>query len=142
MKNTRGRALFIGPKSSGRPAKGHTSGGSCPVVQRLSRTSMYYPEGTQKVAYVWWSHVRPPIRFAERTSNGPPAYVHTTDNSVRPPNLAYVRPKVQITLLAALVTQSPNQLPQLSHLCVVSNLGHYTYPQIWSEHMTFSMYLC
>jgi hypothetical protein len=98
------------------------------VVQRLSRTSKYYPEGIQKVTYVWWFCVRPQVRFVERTSDGPPAYVRTTDNSVRPPNLAYVHPKVQITLLAALVTQSPNQLPQLSHLCLVSNLGHYNLP--------------
>jgi hypothetical protein len=48
------------------------SGGSCPVVQRLSRTSRYYPEGTQKVAYVRWSRVHPPVWFAERTSGGPP----------------------------------------------------------------------
>jgi hypothetical protein len=63
-----GRALFIGLESNGRPAKGCTSDGSCPVVQRLSRTSRYYTEGTQKVAYVQWSRVRPPVRFAERTS--------------------------------------------------------------------------
>jgi hypothetical protein len=85
MKIMRGRALFIGPESSGRPAKGCTSGGSCSVVQRLSHTSMYYPEGTQKVAYIQWSCVRPPVRFAERMSGGPPAYVRTTDNSIRPP---------------------------------------------------------
>jgi hypothetical protein len=73
-----GRALFIGPESSGRSAKGRTSSGSCPVVQRLSRMSWYYPEGTQKGAYVRWSHVRLPVRFAERTSGGPPAYVRLT----------------------------------------------------------------
>jgi hypothetical protein len=122
--------LFIGPESSGRPAKGHTSGGSCPVVQRLSRTSRYYPEGTQKVAYVRWSRVRLPVQFVERTSSDPPTYVRTIDNSVRPPNLAYINPQIQITLLVALVTQSPNQLPELSHLCLVSNLGHYILPSL------------
>jgi hypothetical protein len=44
--------LFIGPKSSGRPAKGCTSDGSYLAVQRLLHTSRYYPEGIQKVAYV------------------------------------------------------------------------------------------
>jgi hypothetical protein len=88
--------------------KQRTSGGSCPLVQWLSRTSRYYPEGIQKVAYILWSRVRLPVRFVERTSGGPPAYVRTTDNSVCLPNLAYVCPKVQITPLAALVTQSPN----------------------------------
>jgi hypothetical protein len=69
-------ALFIGPESSGRPAKGRTSGGSCPVVQWLSRTSRYYPEGIQKVAYVRWSRVHLLVRFAERTSGGPPIRPH------------------------------------------------------------------
>jgi hypothetical protein len=44
----------------------------------------------QKVAYVRWSHVRPVVWFAERMSGGPSAYVHATDISVRPPDLAYV----------------------------------------------------
>jgi hypothetical protein len=61
------------------------SDGSCPVVQRLSRSSRYYPEGIQKVAYIRWSRVRPPVRFAERTSGGPPAYVRTADNNIRSP---------------------------------------------------------
>jgi hypothetical protein len=67
-----GRALFIGPESSGRPAKGHTSSGSCPMVQWLPYTSRYYLEGIQKVAYVRWSRVHPSVRFVERTSDGPP----------------------------------------------------------------------
>jgi hypothetical protein len=107
-KHEGGRALFIGQESSGRLAKGRTPGGSCPAVPWLPRTSRYYPEGIQKVAYVRWSHVRPLVRFAERTSGGPLSHVRTIDNSVRPPNLAYVCPKVQITPLAALVTQNPN----------------------------------
>jgi hypothetical protein len=37
-----------------------------------------------------------------------PPYIRTTDSSIRPPDLAYVRPKVQITPLVSLVTQSPN----------------------------------
>jgi hypothetical protein len=56
------------------------SGGSCPVVQWLPRMSRYYPEGIQKIAYVWWSSVRPPIQFVERMSGGPLVYVRTTDN--------------------------------------------------------------
>jgi hypothetical protein len=84
------------------------SGGPCPMVQWLPRTSRYYPEGIQKVAYVHWSHVRPPVWFAEHTSGGPPTYICTTDNSVCLHNLAYIRPNVPITPLAALVTQSPN----------------------------------
>jgi hypothetical protein len=52
--------------------------------------SRYYPKGIQKVAYVWWSHVRPLAQFAERTSGGPPSYVRITDNNVRPLDLVYV----------------------------------------------------
>jgi hypothetical protein len=51
------------------------SGGSCLAIQRLSHTFRYYLEGIQNVAYVRWSHVHPPVRFAERTSGGPP-HVH------------------------------------------------------------------
>jgi hypothetical protein len=32
------------------------------------------------------------VLFTERTSGGPPLYVRTTDRSVRPLDLAYVRP--------------------------------------------------
>jgi hypothetical protein len=32
------------------------------------------------------------VLFAERTSGGPPSYVHTTDKSVHPLDLAYVCP--------------------------------------------------
>jgi hypothetical protein len=52
---------------------------------------MYYPKGIQKVAYVWWSYVCLLVRFAECMSGGPLTYVRTTDSSVRPPDLAYVR---------------------------------------------------
>jgi hypothetical protein len=41
--------------------------------------------------YVWWS----------------PLYIRTTDNSVSPPNLVYIRPKVQIAPVVSLMTQSP-----------------------------------
>jgi hypothetical protein len=75
--------LLIGPEKQRMSDQGRTSGGSCPVVQWLPRTSRYYPEGIQKVAYIWWSRVRLPIQFAERSSSGPPPYVHTTDSSVR-----------------------------------------------------------
>jgi hypothetical protein len=71
------------------------------------------------LAYVWWSlHVGPKgvsyvqvlpkgytkssvrpmvsrtsgVLFTERTSDDPPSYVRTTDKSVRPLDLAYVRP--------------------------------------------------
>jgi hypothetical protein len=55
------------------------------MVQWLPLTSKYYPEGIQKVAYVRWSCVHPPVRFVERTSGGPPAYIRSIDNSVRLP---------------------------------------------------------
>jgi hypothetical protein len=41
----------------------------------------------------------------------PSTNVYTTDNSIRPPNLTYVCPKVQITLLAALVTKTQINSP-------------------------------
>jgi hypothetical protein len=34
------------------------------------------------------------VLFAERTSGGPPSYVRTIDRSIRPLDLAYVRPPV------------------------------------------------
>jgi hypothetical protein len=71
VNNTKGRVLFIGPKSSGCPAKGRTSSGSCLVVQWLPRTSRYYLEDIQ---YVRWSHVRPLVQFAKRMSDGPPIH--------------------------------------------------------------------
>jgi hypothetical protein len=69
----------------------------------MSHTSRYYPKGIPK------SSVRPVVPrtfgelFAERTSGGPPLYVLTTDISVRPLDLAYVRPlwvNVKLLLLA------------------------------------------
>jgi hypothetical protein len=104
------RVLFIGPEKQRTSGQGAYVRGSCPVVQWLPRTSMDYLEGIQKVAYTWWSHVRLHVPFAECTSSGPPPppYVRITDNNVRPPDLAYVCPKVQITLLVSLVTQSSN----------------------------------
>ena len=48
------------------------------------------------------------VRFAERTSGGPPLYVRTIDSTVRLSDLVYVWPKVQIALLAFLVNQNPN----------------------------------
>jgi hypothetical protein len=68
----------------------------------------YYLEGKQKVIYIRWSHLCSPIRFKERTSGSLPQYVHTTNSSVRSLDLAYILPKVQITPLVSLVTQSPN----------------------------------
>jgi hypothetical protein len=50
----------------------------------------YYLKGFQKVAYIWWSHVRLPVQFAGRTSSGSPSYVRTTDRGVRSADLAYV----------------------------------------------------
>jgi hypothetical protein len=50
----------------------------------VPRTFKYYPKGFPKRS------VRPVVRFAERMSGGPPAYVRATDTSVRPPYLAYV----------------------------------------------------
>jgi hypothetical protein len=53
--------------------------------------SRYYPKSIQKVAYVRWSHVHLPVQFVERTSGGPPLYIRTTNSSVRPLDLVYVR---------------------------------------------------
>jgi hypothetical protein len=40
------------------------------------------------------------VLFVERTSGGPPSYVHATDRSVRPLDLAYIRPlRVSVKLL-------------------------------------------
>ena len=44
----------------------------------------------QKVAYVQWSHVRPPLRFAKRTSCGSRLYVRAKDKGVCSADLAYV----------------------------------------------------
>jgi hypothetical protein len=104
-----GWVLCIGPESSGRPAKGAYVRWLLPSGSKAVSYVQVLSKGySKKVMYVWWSRVRPPVRFAECTSGGRSAYVRTTDNSVCPPNLAYVCPKVQITLLTALVTQSPN----------------------------------
>jgi hypothetical protein len=43
-----GEGVFIGPKSSGRPAKVAYVWYLSTTVQRLSRTSRYYPEGILK----------------------------------------------------------------------------------------------
>jgi hypothetical protein len=48
------------------------------------------------------------VYYLKRVCPVVPTYVRTTNSSVRPLNLAYVCPKVQITLLVSLVTQSPN----------------------------------
>jgi hypothetical protein len=71
-----------------------TSSGLCTLVQRVSHMSRYYLKGIPK------SSVHPVVPrtsgvlFTERTSDGPPSYVHTTDRSVRPLDLTYVRPPV------------------------------------------------
>ena len=78
------------------------------AVQRLLCTSRYYLEGIPK------SSIRPAlwhtsgVRFAERTSSGLPLYVRTTNSTVRPLDLAYIRPKVQIALITSLGAQNPN----------------------------------
>ena len=107
-KTRRGGVVFIGPKKQRTSSQGAYIWHLYTAVQRMLRTSRYYPEGIPK------SSVRPvlwrmsSVRFVERTSGGPPLYVRTTDNTVRLSNLAYIRPKVQIALLASLVTQNPN----------------------------------
>jgi hypothetical protein len=94
------------------------SGGSCLVVQWLPRMSRYYLEGIQKVAYVRWSHVRSPVRFAKRTSVVPSIRLHYRQQrtSVRPsvcplkspnyPSSVLSDPKPKLTL--------PTKLPMPS----------------------------
>ena len=62
--------------------------------------SRYYPKGIPKVAYVRWSHIRPPVRFAERTFGGPHLYVYAKDRGICLADLAHVRLlRVNILLL-------------------------------------------
>jgi hypothetical protein len=48
VKWARGEGVFIGPESSGRPAKVAYVWYLSTAVQRLSHTSRYYPEGIPK----------------------------------------------------------------------------------------------
>jgi hypothetical protein len=89
-----GEGVFIGPESSGHPAKVAYVQYLSTVVQRLSHMSRYYPEGILN------SSVRPILlgvrpytihrvwrTICQRISGGPPAYVHQ--------KVAYVRGKGQ-----------------------------------------------
>ena len=94
MKNSKGWGGIY------RPRKQQTSGQGAYVwylyttVQRLLRTSRYYPKGIPKssVRLILWRTFS--VQFAKHTSSGPPLYVCTTDSIVHPSDLAYVQPKV------------------------------------------------
>jgi hypothetical protein len=117
-----GKGVFIGPESSRRPAKVAYVRYLSTAVQRLSRTSRYYPKGIPK------SSVRPVlfdvcpqyysqstvVLFTERTSalkdsSIRPAFQRTStlkDKSIRPPTLAYVRSRGPIPQNALLTDPS------------------------------------
>ena len=86
--------VFIDPKKQWTSDQGAYIWYFYTAVQRLLRTSRYYPEGIPKVAYVRYFGVCPmydlqSVRFAECTFGGPPLYVRTTNNIVRSSDLAY-----------------------------------------------------
>jgi hypothetical protein len=58
----------------------------------VSRTSRYYLEGIPKSSVHQVVPRTSSVLFAERRSGGPPSYIRTIDRSVRPLDLAYVRP--------------------------------------------------
>jgi hypothetical protein len=62
------------------------STGSCLAVQRLPRTSRYYPEGIQKVVYVRYFWHMSAVRFVECTFSGLPMrpYYRQQCTSTRP----------------------------------------------------------
>ena len=107
-KTRRGRVVIIGPE------KQWTSGQRVYIrhlyttVQRLLHMSRYYLEGILKssIRLELWRTFG--VQFAECLSGGSPLYVCTIDSTVRPSDLVYVWPKVQIALLTFLVTQNPN----------------------------------
>jgi hypothetical protein len=80
-----GEGVFIGPESSGRPAKVAYVRYLSTAVQRLSRKSRYYPEGILKVAYVRCTIHRVRLYYLQSVR---PVGDHRTsalkDNSVRP----------------------------------------------------------
>jgi hypothetical protein len=103
-----GRMLFIGPEKQRTSSQG-------------AYIRWFLPSGSMVASYVQVlsrgyskSSVRPVVphtsactvcrAYIQRSS----PYVCTTDNSIRPPNLAYICLKVQITPLTSLVTQNPN----------------------------------
>jgi hypothetical protein len=63
--------------------------------------SKYYLKGISKSSIRSVVPRTSGVLFAERTSSGPPSYVRTTDSSVRPPSLTYVRP-LRISVLASI----------------------------------------
>ena len=117
--------VFIGPEKQQTFGQGAYTRYLYTLVQRLLRTSRYYPEGIPKscVRLVLWRTSG--VWFAGHTSDGPPLYIRTTDRTVLLSNLTYVWPKVQIALLASLVTQNPKLIPTTKLLSLINNLGHY-----------------
>ena len=131
MKWARGEGVFIGQKSSGRSVLRAYVRCYCTAVQRISRTSRYYPEGIPKnsvcpilLAYIHCTHRVQSYYLSECTSDGGPPYICTTDNgvrltfqctfalkdrSVRSPNLVYIRSRSPISQNALLANSSdPN----------------------------------
>jgi hypothetical protein len=83
VKWERGEGVFIGPENSGRPAKVAYVRYYYTAVQRLFRTSRYYPDDILKSSvHLVLLGVRPCtiliVRYTicQRMSSGPPAYVH------------------------------------------------------------------
>jgi hypothetical protein len=110
----RGEGVFIGPESSGHPVLMAYVRYLFTAVQRLFRTSRYYPEGIPK------SSVRP-VLFGIRLLYYSQSTVvlsvcgrlvgdHRTsalkDRGVRPPTLAYVRSRSPISQNALLADPS------------------------------------
>jgi hypothetical protein len=114
-----GEGVFIGPGSGGRPAKVAYVRYLSTAVQRLSRTSRYYPEGIPKssmrpvlLAYVrctihrvrlyYLQSIRPVgdhRTSALKDSSVRPAFQRTSalkDRGVHPPTLTYVQSRSPI----------------------------------------------
>ena len=89
-KHEGGRVVFIGLEKQRTFGQGAYVWHLYIAIQMLLRTSRYYPEGIRKssICPVLWRMSG--VQFAERTFGGPSLYIRTIDNSVRPPDLAYV----------------------------------------------------
>jgi hypothetical protein len=107
------------------------------AVQRLSRTSRYYPEGILKssihpvhfgVRPLYYSHSTVVLSISGRQVGDH----HTSalqDRGVHPLILAYVRSRSPISQNALLANPSDPKSKltlSLSHLCLVKYLGHYS----------------
>jgi hypothetical protein len=109
-----GEGVFIGLESSGRPTKVAYVRYLSTAVQRLSRTSRYYPEGIPK------SSIRPilfgvrPLYYSQRTIvlsvSGRPVGDYRTsalkDMGICSPTLAYIQSRSLISQNALLANPS------------------------------------